>query len=513
MATVRDTGHDDGPEGQAPESLPVIEPQPDLLDTAQAGPTAIRGSAIRAIGYGVGVLTSILSASLLIRHLGVIHFGQYVTVLSLVAIVQGITDAGLTGIGVREHAMRRGDERVALLRNLLGLRIVLTSLGVAVAVGFAVLASYGTTLVLGTAAAGAGLLLLATQSTFTIPLTASLRVGLVTALDLGRQLATVAGIVALVALGASVLPFLALTIPVAALLLLATVLVVRRLMPFRPAFERREWRVLLAGVLPYAAAVAIFAVYFRLTVILMSLTASETQTGYYATAFRVLEVLLAVPSLLVGTMLPILARAARDDRDRHRYALERLYEATLVVGAGFGLAVVLGAQFAVELLAGKGSEASVPVLQIQAAALAASFVGATWQYGLLSLSKHRALLWSSAIPLVVSAGLTLLLVPSMEAQGAAIAVTSGELILAALGLALLLHHQPQLRFGLGMATKVAVATGLGAAVLLVPSLSSLVRTILGAAIYLGALAAMRAIPPEIAGAFTGWRRRGGAAGP
>src|SRR6476659_521100 len=114
----------------------------DLLDTPQAGPTAIRGSLLRVGGYVAGTLMSILSVSLLIRHLGVTDFGRYVTVLSLVTIVQGVTDAGLSQIGIREYSTRRGSDRDALMRNLTGVRLVLTFAGILAATGFAAVAGY-----------------------------------------------------------------------------------------------------------------------------------------------------------------------------------------------------------------------------------------------------------------------------------------------------------------------------------------------------------------------------------
>ena len=82
-----------------------------LLDTPHAGPAAIRGGAVRLAGYGAGVLLSVGSAALLFRHLGVVDGGRYVTIIALVATVQGLTDFGLTAIGVRELAVREGEAR------------------------------------------------------------------------------------------------------------------------------------------------------------------------------------------------------------------------------------------------------------------------------------------------------------------------------------------------------------------------------------------------------------------
>src|SRR5271155_6072 len=78
----------------------------DVLGEEGAGSTAIRGGAMRVGGYGLAILLSVGSSALLFRHLGVVRSGYYVTIISLVTLTGGITDAGLSAIGVRELATR-----------------------------------------------------------------------------------------------------------------------------------------------------------------------------------------------------------------------------------------------------------------------------------------------------------------------------------------------------------------------------------------------------------------------
>jgi O-antigen/teichoic acid export membrane protein len=171
-----------------------VSERPELLDTPEAGPTAVRGGVFRLAGYGIGVLLTVGSAALLFRHLGVGDGGRYVTALALVALVSGVTELGLTAVGVRELATRPREERTMVMRNLLGLRLVLTAAGAAVAVGFAALVGYTEAVVLGVALAGAGAVATAVQSTLGVALTAGLRFGWITVLELLRQVLTVVGI-------------------------------------------------------------------------------------------------------------------------------------------------------------------------------------------------------------------------------------------------------------------------------------------------------------------------------
>jgi O-antigen/teichoic acid export membrane protein len=488
--------------------IPVAR-EPDLLDTPSAGPAAIRGGTLRALGYLLGVLLSLVSVPLLIQHLGFSDYGRYVTTISLVTIVQGVTDVGLGQIGVREFATRTGADRERLMRNLTGVRLVLTSLGVALATAFAALAGYGHAVVIGTLLAGTGMVLAVAQGTLAIPLAAELRLGWVTALDLLRQVLSVAGIVALVLAGAKLLAFLATPVPVSVIVLAATVVLVFRSVPLRPSFDRREWSLLMRAVLPFAAAVVVATLYLRITVVLMSLLASSLQTGYYATSFAVISVLIAIPALTVGSTLPVLARAARDDHERLAYVLQRLLDVTLIVGVGLGLVLALGADFVVHVLASGHVEPAVVVLQIQSLAVVTQFVGASWQYGLLALHRHRALLMISAAGLVASVVLTLGLVPVLDARGAAIAFAAAELVVAASSFVALRVARPDLRFSLRVPSRVLVAAALAAGIALIPSVSSLAAALIGCATYTTVLVVTRAIPAEVGHALRGWRQAPG----
>src|SRR5437763_16482101 len=110
---------------------------------------AIRGGAIRVAGYALGVLVSLAAATILVRHLGVSTFGRYVTVTSLIGLVGGLTEAGIYVYGIREFAVRGEHERRELMANLLTMRLALTVIGVGLAMGFALIAGYEETLLLG----------------------------------------------------------------------------------------------------------------------------------------------------------------------------------------------------------------------------------------------------------------------------------------------------------------------------------------------------------------------------
>ena len=149
----------------------------DVLDTQAAGGLVIRGGVMRLGSYVVVVVLSLLPAALLARHLGAAGFSAYTTVLSLAALVSLVTDAGMSNFGIREFAAREGAEREMLMRDLLGLRVALTLVGVLGAMLFALCAGYSPALLGGTFTASLAMVALVIQHTYSIPLAAELRLG------------------------------------------------------------------------------------------------------------------------------------------------------------------------------------------------------------------------------------------------------------------------------------------------------------------------------------------------
>jgi O-antigen/teichoic acid export membrane protein len=482
----------------------------DVLDSAEAGGMLIRGSAVRGVGYGAITLLSLVSAPLLTRHLGVIDFGHYTLIVSLVAIVGAVTEAGIGAYAVRELAARPPGERRQLMREILGLRLALTTVGVGFAVVFAAVAGYGSALVIGTVLAGIGLLCYVVHATLTLPLAAELRLGWVTASEVLRQVVLVGLFVALVVFGSSIVPLLSAPIGAGIAAALLVFWRVRDRVPLRPSANVRAWRRMLRETLPIAAAGAIYVIYFRVVLLLLSLVSDELQTGYYALSFRILEVLVAVPFLLVGSALPLLTRAARDDQERLRYAFQRIWEMGLIGGALLALVTAIGAPSAIAFLDPRAGPVPVDVLRIQACVLLAVSLNVAYAMALIALRRHRELIVVNLIVLVGTVVVALVLVPNFAARGAAVATTMGELSLVVAYAVALGRARPDLRPRLWVLPRVVAATA-GAAVAafsvnlpLVPNVAS---AAIAAVVFVAILAALRGLPPELLQAIRDRYRR------
>jgi O-antigen/teichoic acid export membrane protein len=466
---------------------------------------AIRGGALRVIGYACGVLVSLATAAILVRHLGIAGFGRYVTVTSLIALVGGVTEAGIVVYGIREYIVRDDRDRRQLAGNLLAMRLSLAAVGVAVAICFGIVIGYGQVLVLGTLVAGAGLLVQVIADVLSISLQAQLLLGRLTIVELARRVLALVLVGALALIGAGLLPFLAASTVAGAVALALIAWLVRSYVSVRLMFDWQVWRELVADSLPYAIALSIAAIYLYITVIIMSLLATATQTGLFATSFRVTQVGLAIPGLLLTAVFPLMSRADRDEGGDPSHAVGRLFTVAVIFGVWMALATALGAGFIIDVIAGSRGAGSIPVLRIQGLMFIVSFVFTSNALYLVSVRRYRPLIIACSSALALNILLALALIPGLGARGGAIADVVTETI-AALGLTVaVIRSVPEHQITLSFVPSLLVACAGSAAVLLLP-IGSVGRMVGATLIYFALLFATGAIPREVVAAAQRARR-------
>ncbi len=391
----------------------------------------MRGGLIRGIGFGVSTALGLATAVLLLRYLGVDEFGQYATVSAVLGIVAGITDAGLTAVASREISVARtAQERARLLSHLLVLRIAGATLGVLAGVAFTVLAGYDSVVVAGTALGGLGVILISAQSMLTVPIWVELRIVSLTTLEVLRNALTLAGVAALVLAGAGLLAFFGVQVVVALVLIPVTLLLARAGVRLASGVRRELLVRLVRETFPLAVAFAMSVIYFRVLVVLVSLLSSEEQTGIFGTSFRIFELLLGLPALILSVALPLLSVAGDEDDERLRKGLQSMTEASLLIAGLLVVGIGILAEPGIRLIGGEEYIDAASVLRIQALALIPLFLGQVWQLGLIAGRAQRAMAVANGLALVLVIVLGLSFVPGGGAKAAAWVAVVAEVALA-----------------------------------------------------------------------------------
>jgi O-antigen/teichoic acid export membrane protein len=468
----------------------------DVLRSSGAGGRVIRGSALRVGANVLGLVLALLTATILLRTLGVEESGRYVTVMSLVGIAVAIVDNGLNVAASKDLTVRERSERRELLGNIVGQRIVVALLAWVCLVGFSLVAGYPEEMVAGTALAGCGVLLVAVGDSMLVSLTVDLRNAGVAAVELLRAFVVLVGVGLLAIAGAKLTSFLAVQVAVGLAVLAIVPVLVGRGGVVRPRFDRAEQRSLLHTALPIAAALALGQIYFRLVIVMMSLISNGKETGYFGGSLRAMEALIVLPILVAGVALPVMTAAAHDNIKRLRYAIEGLSEGAVIAGILVVLVTIRAADPVMRVIGGAEFEPAGNVLRIQVVALLFIALYQIWTVALVALGQQRQLILTNALGLLAVAVFAAILVPPLGAKGGAIASVCADAVLAGLIYWRLHRSTGKVTVRPGFLVRVSIAAAAGAAALLAP-IGDIPSAILAAIVFLGVGFAVGMVPKEL----------------
>jgi O-antigen/teichoic acid export membrane protein len=300
----------------------------------------------------------------------------------------------------------------------------------------------------------------------------------------------------LVLLGAGLLPFFVVQLGVAVVLIPVTLVLAQISLRFTTGVGRAAIVRLLRETLPLAIAFAMSVVYIRVLVVLVSLLSDDVQTGLFGTSFRIFEMLLALPALILSVALPLLSVAGDEDESRLRSALQSMTEASLLIAALLVVGIVILAEPGIRLVGGDEYIGAASVLRIQALALVPLFLVQTWQLGLIAGRAQRSMAVANGLALGLVLVLGLALVPAGGADAAAWVAVAAETALAVFLWVALERMRPGGAPRLWFAWKVVVAAGLAAGAGYLLRDSAVVAAGVATVVFVAVAFVTRAVPAD-----------------
>lgn len=174
---------------------------------------------------------------------------------------------------------------------------------------------------------------------------------------------------------------------------LLNALVARRFASVSWNWDPEFWITILKRAWPIGVSILFNLIYFKADTLILSYVRPFAEVGIYSAAYRVLEILITVPFMYTGVMLPILAKAWITKNHEHFQKLYRnslvamlLISAPMIGGIG-----ILGTRV-MTLVAGKDFAASGDILRVLVIAVVLIFVGTVSSHAIVALDAQRNML-------------------------------------------------------------------------------------------------------------------------
>jgi len=350
-----------------------------------------------------------------IRYLGPSGYGEFAYVLAVAGLLGLLADFGLSKLAVREVA-RRDTHEGAVLGTVIVTRLVLGA--GAAGVGQLALVALGASPAVRAAAAVLSVVFVA-EAVLTVVVMFQVRLHqqyealvrtTIKLLELVFVLVCIAADASLVTLMAGLAGASATGAA------LATILA-RRRYGLQLSVDAGLARYLLRQALSAGPATIIGAAFLRVDIVVLGALRPAEDVGIYGAAFQPIEYLLLSTAVIVGVLLPLLARYHGTDHERFEAVYRRGTESMVAATVPVVIVVWLLGPELVRLLYGEGLAAIVGPMRVLTVCLVLMSVNAWQSFVLLAGGRQAMTLAYDAPALAMNIGLDLLLIPWLTYNG------------------------------------------------------------------------------------------------
>lgn len=190
----------------------------------------------------------------------------------------------------------------------------------------------------------------------------------------------------------------------------------------KPELQLKSLPNMVKRGLPFGIHRILYYMFAQISILILSLFVSNVELGIFSAAYKLMLVLISIPSLMTSAVYPVLYQLGESDTNKHQNVIEKVFKFLSAVGiAGSTLIFVLADPLIKWLYAGKFND-SIPILMIVAWLLAFECMSFSLGDVLTTTNRQwqRTILQGSA--LIILFILIVVLYPYLGVYGAAYAV-------------------------------------------------------------------------------------------
>lgn len=341
----------------------------------------------------LGIVFGIIAFGMMTRYLGQSGFGAFTTITSFLLFFGFLADLGLYVVTIQMLSENNSDTQKHF-SNLFAYRVVTSSCFIALAPLVALFFPYPDHIKWGIALTASSYWFSSMIQFFTALFQTHIRMEVPSIADILSKIVMIGVLIAVLFYDwglTGVLWSLILNNAVqCAILFFAS----RSLLRLSFRFDRDVWKEIIHRSWPIALSIILNIIYLKADTIILSLYKSQADVGLYGAAYRIIEVLIALPFLFIGLTLSSFARSwSQHDMS----SFKRYYQKSFDFLVMCALPLIVGAYFlgtrGMIIISGKGFEQSGDILKILVIAAALVFLSALYGNLINIIGKQRVMVW------------------------------------------------------------------------------------------------------------------------
>ena len=191
--------------------------------------------------------------------------------------------------------------------------------------------------------------------------------------------------------------------------------------------DLKFWKRILPEALPFALSGLFTTIYFYIDSVLLSVMKGADAVGWYNAPYRLIMVLLFVPTVISTAVFPAMSRFHATANDSFRLIYKRYFKYMAIVSVPLGIGTTLLASQIITFIFGVPYENSAIALQILIWATVFIFLTAAFLRLFETSNRQMMVTKITAVGMVENVTLDLILIPRFSYVGTSIATAATEL--------------------------------------------------------------------------------------
>ena len=201
----------------------------------------------------------------------------------------------------------------------------------------------------------------------------------------------------------------------------------RQYADFHWNWDPEFWKMALKRSWPIGLSIAFGLAYFKADTLILSFVRPQAEVGIYGAAYRVLEILITIPFMYAGVLLPILSHTyAKKDYEKFKKIVTNSIDVMIVLSLPMMAGTLILGERVMELVAGPEFIQSGRVLWILIIAVAAIYLNTIFSHIVVAIDKQRKMIPTYLAVAIAAVAGYLLLIPTYGIWAAAWLTVASE---------------------------------------------------------------------------------------
>ncbi len=371
--------------------------------------------ASKVLATALGLLT----IAIMTRYLGTAGFGDYTTIITYLTFFATIADLGLTLVTVQLISKPKAHIE-KIVGALFGFRLVTAFFFLLLSIIISFFLPYSYTIKLGIAVTAFSFLFVNFNQILVGIFQKNLQMGKVAIAETVSRLFLFVAVYLIYLFDYGLMGILVATVFSNFISFLFHYIYSKRIVRARVSFDLKLWRDIINQSWPIAVTIFFNLIYLRTDIIILSLFKSSEEVGIYGAAYKVTDVLITIPFMFAGIILPILSSSFLSEKKEYfKNVLQKSFDVMIIFALPLFAGTFFTADAIINIIAGEEFHESAYVLKILMAATSFIFIGTMFSHAVISIEKQKKIISSYVFVAITSLVAYFIFIPKYSYLGAA----------------------------------------------------------------------------------------------